>query len=37
MREAGELEQSEYDALTDGIDACFASDRQGTPAEPAKK
>ncbi len=34
MRKAGQLEESEYEALTDRIDACWASDREGTPAEP---
>jgi len=34
MQEAGALEEGEYEVLAGQIDACLASDREGTPAEP---
>jgi hypothetical protein len=34
MHEAGQLQEGQYEVLTDGIDACLASEREGTSAEP---
>lgn len=34
MRESGQIEVREYEELAKGIDACWASEREGTPAEP---
>ena len=34
MRESGQLDSREYQALTEGIDACWASEQDGTVAKP---
>jgi hypothetical protein len=34
MQEAGQLQEGQYEVLTDGVDACLASEREGTSAEP---